>query len=282
MLPGLRSKFEVACIVLLLASGLVHACLFPLFDRPWNDPLSLRKAALFGISTGVTLWSCLWSFSNLKPNKHDRMLRGILCVSLVLEVFLITLQSWRLQASHFNRDGWINGSIESAMLLLITLAVLVIFVITYRGWKPGAMAGNTRPIAWAISWGMLLLSLSALIGYGITWIGLHQIQQGLSPYQWKTRGVLKFPHGAALHAIQTLALIAWLADRLKLANGVAIIHALALAHVCWLLYALYQTIAGLDRFELNATSMLLLAATGICCLIAAAFAIGKTKSKQVS
>lgn len=276
---GLRSKFEISCVVLLIASGLVHAALFLGFDRTWEDPLSFRKATLFGLSTGVTLWSCLWANSNLKELGFDPILRRTLCGSLVIEVFLITLQTWRGELSHFNHNGMVNGLIELAMLLLVTIAVAIIFALTYRAWQRADPHRCSSSIAWSIRWGLLLLSLSALIGFGITWIGQEQMTRGLSPTHFNVRGILKFPHGAALHAIQTLAIVAWFTDRLQNLNSVRIIHCLAAAHACWLGYALYQTLAGLDRFELSTTvSLFLLAATILCGLAAGALALyGRTK-----
>lgn len=276
---GLRSKFEISCVVLLIASGLVHAALFLGFDRAWEDPLSFRKATLFGLSTGLTLWSCLWANSYLQESRVDPSLRWTLCGSLVIEVFLITLQTWRGELSHFNHNGIINGLIESAMLLLVTIAVAIIFALSYRAWQTANPHRCSSSIAWSIRWGLLLLSLSALIGFGITWIGQEQMTRGISPTHFNVRGILKFPHGAALHAIQTLAIVACFIDRWQIVNSVRIIHCLAAAHICWLGYALFQTFAGLDRFELSTTiSLLLLAATILCGLASGALALyGRTK-----
>jgi hypothetical protein len=262
-----------------MASGMVHAALFVILDRAWEDPLSFRKATLFGLSTGLTLWSCLWASTRMNGSKYDKILRNTLCGSLVLEVFLITLQTWRGELSHFNHIGVVNGLIELSMLVLITLAVVAMFVLTYRAWRPASLVGSSISIAWAIRWGLLLLSVSALVGYGITWVGQEQMVRGLSPTHFKVRGVLKFPHGAALHAIQTLAVVAWFTDRMRIKNSVRIIHCLAAAHGCWLGYALYQTFAGLDRFELSTTSLLLIAATILCGLATVASAIfGRTNN----
>jgi hypothetical protein len=258
---------------------MVHAALFVILDRAWEDPLSFRKATLFGLSTGLTLWSCLWASTRMSGSKYDKILRNTLCGSLVLEVFLITLQTWRGELSHFNHIGVVNGLIELSMLVLITLAVVAMFVLTYRAWRPASLVGSSISIAWAIRWGLLLLSVSALVGYGITWVGQEQMVRGLSPTHFKVRGVLKFPHGAALHAIQTLAVVAWFTDRMRIKNSVRIIHCLAAAHGCWLGYALYQTFAGLDRFELSTTSLLLIAATILCGLATVASAIfGRTNN----
>ncbi len=43
--------------VLLCASGLVHLGLWMAAGQEWEGPISLRKPALFGISSGLTLWS---------------------------------------------------------------------------------------------------------------------------------------------------------------------------------------------------------------------------------
>jgi hypothetical protein len=268
VLPGLTTKFHVACVLGLIASGILHGGMFVALDRAWDDPLSFRKATLFGISTGVTLWSCLWVMSYLRPSKFDPRIRDVLSASLVLEVLLITLQTWRGELSHFNHDGLLNGLIELAMLILITIAVGSIFLITCRVWLQKHFEQANEPMIWAIRWGMLLLSLSAVLGFAITWIGQYQISQGLDPTHWRTRGVLKFPHGAALHAIQTLAVIAWVVTRLRLPNSTKTIHAIAAAHLCWLVFALYQTFSGRDRFEFDSVSLLLLAATVLSSLYA--------------
>lgn len=268
---GLKSPWEQACVLALLASGLLHACLFWLLDQSWEDPLSFRKATLFGLSTGVTLWSCLWAIDKLRPTPYDHTIRNTLSLTLLLEVFLITLQTWRKEQSHFNHHGVTNGLIELAMLLLISIAVLAIFQITYRAWQPHAIHACSRAMRWAIRWGMLLLCMSVLVGYLITWIGQYQALRGDSPTLYGGRGVLKFPHGAALHAIQTLALVAWLSDRWGVSKGKAIIDTLSLAHFCWLAYAMYQTFSGKDRFEFDAFSVLLIIATALLSLASIRF-----------
>jgi len=275
MLHGLKTKFEFACVFLLIASGMIHACIYLLESNAWEEPLSFRKAILFGLSTGLTLWSCLWVISNLTYLRFSDAIRKLLCLSFVLEVFLITLQTWRGQQSHFNRNGLTNASIETAMLILITIAVAAIFRVTLVACSYRQLTCKSHAMAWAIRWGMLLLCLSAIIGYIITWIGQNQQAQGISPHYWKDRGVLKFPHGAALHAIQFLAIAAWIADRMKLRGNVWIIHGLAAAHASWLSYAITQTYLGLDRFEFKSISWILLSSTAFIACVAVLPAIAQ-------
>jgi len=275
---GLKSPLELACVLALLASGLLHACLFWVMDRSWEDPLSFRKATLFGLSTGVTLWSCLWAMEKIQSKPFDPAIRNTLSLTLLLEVFLITLQTWRKEQSHFNHHGMVNGLIELAMLLLISIAVLAILQITYRAWKPHAIHSCSPAMRWAIRWGMLLLCISVFVGYLITWIGQYQALRGDSPTLYGARGVLKFPHGAALHAIQTLALVAWISERWRIPKGKAIIDALTLAHFSWLAYAMYQTFSGKDRFEFDAFSLLLILATALLSLASLRFWLARPGS----
>lgn len=285
MLPGLKSKFEIACVLSLVLSGVAHGLLFLILSQAWEDPLSFRKATLFGISTGVTLWSCLWVISNIPPSFYDPLVRNCLCGSLWIEVALISLQTWRGQLSHFNREGWINGSIELSMLILISAAVVPILWITWRVCLSDPFQRIAPSTLWAMRWGMVLLSLSAIVGYAITWVGQQQVAQGISPNLWKSRGVLKFPHGAALHAIQLLAVASWLAQRIRFAGGVWMIHGLALSHLSWLAYAAFQTFAGLERFELRPMSLVLITATLLSSLVAIApllsQALGKLRKPTI-
>jgi hypothetical protein len=238
-----------------------HGLLFLVGTQAWDDPLSFRKATLFGISTGFTLWSCLWAQSYLKSHRSDAWIRAGLCGALVAEVILIAMQTWRGQASHFNRQGGWNASIETLMLVCITIAMLAIVTLSLRAWTIGFRQDSTPAVRSAIRSGLLFLCLSGVIGYGITYIGNELLRTGSSPERWGDRGVLKFPHGAALHAIQTLAIIAWFADRQRNRQSLQSVRLAAGAHASWLLYPIYQTVRGKERFELDSIGIALLLLT---------------------
>ena len=232
--------------------------------REWEDPLSFRKATLFGLSTGVTLWSLLWVISKLEPHRWDGLLRYGLCVALVIEVGLISLQTWRGETSHFNRSGAINQAIETGMTICITLAMLgilwVMTLVTLGRFQSG-IAEETKE---AIRWGMGFLLVSGLLGYAITGLGYTRISQGDSPGIWPPRGVLKFPHGAALHAIQVLGILAWWTQRAGSTKGVRIVRIASLAHALWLVFAVYQTANGHARFEMDPLGLVFAIATFLC------------------
>ena len=80
-----------------------------------------------------------------------------------------------------------------------------------------------------------------------------------TPYElWGRAGVLKFPHGVALHAIQLLPIVAWFVHWLQLPLAVRLIQAILASQVFFLVYAVWQTSQGRDRFDWDAIGGLLL------------------------
>lgn len=288
---GLPHAFERTSVLLLLISGLIHAMVFLGMDRQWEDPLSFRKATLFGISTGVTLWSSLWVLHSLCATRPTHKLSFLLCSSVVLEVALITLQTWRGVESHFNRTTLIDACIEFAMLVLIIIAMSCIAWITLRAWR-GNFKPETTPAAnSAARWGMFFILISGGIGFAITGLGSMQLAMGNSPRFWSStppfqptslehpinaKGVLKFPHGATLHAIQVLAFIAWLARRAPAAVGLRAVRFWAASHACLLVYSIYQTAVGHARFELDILAAMLFATSIFFALIGSWVIYAKT------
>ncbi len=256
-------------VAVLLVSGIAHIPLLLLSEMAWDEPASFRKPILFGISTGFTLWSCLWVLGKLRPHRWEAAAATLLSGSLVVEVALITGQAWRGTRSHFNREGLFNSSIELLMLILIVTATAIITWIWVRTFSECGLSRAIPPessvfspaMRLAVCNGMLLLVVSCLLGFMITAIGKSVQQQGLAPELFGQRGVLKFPHGAALHAIQTLVVLAWFCGVIEQRRSWLCITAAIVAHFAWLIYALSQTFRGKSRWELDAISYLWLAIT---------------------
>lgn len=258
--PLLRSStrlnsLQVAGIVLLLSGGL-HLLRYAVLGGSWEGPLSIRKPILFGLSAGVTALSLAWVQSKLRPWHWERRAYELVAISLVCEVALITLQYWRGAASHFNRATPLDATIDIAMLGLIAIVTLGIAWQTFR-----TLSGplDTSPAQTsAIRGGLVLLLLSCAIGFVISFLGEMNVANGRTPEHWGFRGVLKYPHGACLHAIQTLPMAAWAFDRLGLPTGKNLVRCLIGSHVFFLAHAVWQTSHGLDRMELDAVSLALL------------------------
>ena len=268
--PENKSTFIVAFWVgaILCISGLAHLALYGWLGASWKGPLSLRKPALFGISGGLTIWSIGWLMTQLQPKKFDRFLADSIAIALLVEVALITMQYWRGVASHFNHATSLDASIEFAMLGLILLASGAIVYLSVRTcW----LRGEIEPaMGTAIRSGMWLLSLSCVLGIATSVLGEVSISRGASYELWGKAGVLKFPHGVALHAIQLLPIVAWLARLLKLPNAIQIVRSTLASQVLFLIYAIWQTSQGRDRFDWDTVGACIL---GISVILAASAAI---------
>ncbi len=251
-------RWDVASVLFLLALGIMHIPMQLASFLPWDDPSSYRKPILFGISTGLTLGSLLLLLNDLRPRRWDSFLRGLLCFTLVSEVLLITFQSWRHVPSHFNHSTILDVFIETMMLCCIMLAVFTILVLTVRTFQRDAFAEALPARILAQQSGMIFLLLSCALGIGITILGNYLMYNGGSPETIGSKGVLKFPHGAALHAIQTLLLWSWVCDVFGSARGFWSVAWLAAAHAIFLVYALRQTLLARSRWESDDIGWMLL------------------------
>jgi hypothetical protein len=236
--------------ILLVLSGFVHLLVWVFSHTTWEGAVSWRKPALFGLSTGVTLLSIAWLFPKLKPRRFDSSLAAILSLSLVIEVALITVQQWRGVPSHFNRETPFDNWIEHSLTGLIVLATLLLFIITFRSF--GRLA-TTVDVQLAIRGGLIYLLVSCLIGFAILIYGETQIAIGGDPSRWGRAGVVKFPHGIAIHAIQFFPLCCWGAARLRLTvpERFRMVRCLIAAVLAVLIFSIVQTLGGRSRWELT-------------------------------
>jgi hypothetical protein len=242
----LSFRIPVIATALLLASGSIHLALFAILGTSWHGPLSLRKPALFGISGGLTMWSIAWLMTQLRPKKFDGLVVNSLSIALLIEVALITLQYWRGVPSHFNHSTSVDGAIEFTMLGLI---LFVSIGIIYLTWRTFQLREVDPAMAVAIRNGMVLLAMSCLLGIATSVLGEVSLSAGRSYELWRTAGVLKFPHGVALHAIQMLPVVACLARSFGLKQSVRVVKSALAAQLFFLVYAVWQTGQGRDRFD---------------------------------
>jgi hypothetical protein len=250
------TRIEKTAVLALLFSGFGHIPFLFIRQVGWDDAISFRKPILFGISGGLTLWSLLYVIHLLGYSKRMRFVSNALIFTLIPEVALITMQTWRGVPSHFNDSGLINSSIEVAMLILILIATAMIFWLSYRVFQKGALDSITPAMKLALQAGLVYLAISCSIGIAISAIGKQQIASGGAAEIYGGQGVLKFPHGIAIHAIQTLAVLAWCCQSLRGRWAWRAVMLATIAHLFLLAYAIIQTAEGRNRFE---TSYLTLA-----------------------
>lgn len=249
----------------MIVSGFLHAIVWMFTGESWEGPLSIRKPILFGVSTGVTLISLGWIQSKLNRTIYDKWLGPILSASLLIEVGLITVQYWRGEASHFNHDSSFDLLVDRSITVLIVVASAAIFDLARRSFL---FLDATVSMKLAIRGGMAFLLVSCGLGFLILFYGEHLVSLGRSPTTFGKAGVLKFPHGITIHAIQYLPLLVWAMSILKTsASGQLRTVRNAIASlVLFLLFSLWQTFNGLDRSDIGWVGAIIL-------LIASGFAI---------
>jgi hypothetical protein len=251
--------------VAMVVGGLIEVLCTGTGLRPLLGPTGLRKSIVFFISTGLTVWSlgCLramrarWTW--------DGWLDRMLGTALSVEVMLISLQSWLGRPSHFNHTTLADALIERTMLACIVAASVVILCDTIRCFRPMAL---DAPTALAYRAGMLFLCASCGLGFIISAVGWSHLAAGVAPETFGKAGVLKFPHGAAIHALQMLPLVAWLGSLSRRRYATGLVWAAIVGQVLWLLYAVRQTVLGHARFDVEAGGAWLLGALALSVLAA--------------
>jgi hypothetical protein len=127
----------------------------------------------------------------------------------------------------------------------------------------------------AIRGGFWLLAVSCVLGFLITLLGERNQARGLPPELWGRAGVMKYPHGAALHAIQLLPCLAWILDRFKIFKPERYVTQALGSQVLLLTQAIWQTSRGRARLDLDWVGGTLLVASWLL-LIPSIFVIAQT------
>lgn len=244
--------------LLLMASGVFHLGVWLVLGGPWEGPLAWRKPILFGLSGGGTSLSIGWLVGALRGWRIDLTLAAVFGFAIVVEVGLITLQTWRGVPSHYNESTTLDMVIFHTMGWLIALVTVLIVLLMLRSWGPLAIRPTQRL---AIRAGLLLLVVGCLLGVAVVNIGEANLLAGQSPTTYGEAGVLKFPHGIPLHSIQWLALAGWLIHwaRLEDRQQWRLMIVAVLAQVGLLVFSLWQTGLGRGRVDVTWATGILLA-----------------------
>ncbi len=264
--------------ILLVASGVLYAAVHGVVGGPWEGPVSTRKPILFGLSTGITLLSLRWVLAGLPRRTVDGLLYGTLALALVIEVGLIDLQHARGVPSHFNHATPVDEAISMAMTALIIIASIIILEITVRALGPLDFASDDALAARA---GMVFLVIACLLGGMITWMGEANIAAGRDPGTLGAAGVLKFPHGLPLHAIQVLYVQSRVLRRFGVGGRTrrASLKAVIIGFVAVTAYGLVQTAAGAPRFPPANNGAWLLAAATAAAMSWAGFVVARSVAR---
>ena len=254
-------RFAYVCGALLLLSGVLHAVVYLVDGGPWEGPLSWRKPIVFGLSFGVSVLTFAWFLGFLRPRRATGwLLMSVLSVASVLEVVLISMQTWRGVESHFNEDTAFDALVFSVMGAMVTLIALVTVYFAVRSFFPG----DAPPVlAWAMRIGLVLILASQAVGAQMIAMGGNTFGDA---------GAMKLPHALALHAVQVLPLLAVLlrVSPMLERRRVQTLCVGASGYVCLVVAAMLQTYRGRGPLELDLGSAAV-AALGVALLAACAF-----------
>ncbi|MCU0654826.1 MAG: hypothetical protein MUF64_05915 [Polyangiaceae bacterium] len=193
--------------LLLVLSGVGHAGVWLADGAPsLLGPVSWRKPIVFGLSSGVTTLSVGWMAGLLPATRWRARLSWIYAATMLLEIALIDAQRWRGVGSHFNLATPLDGAVFSLMGVLICVSVAAASAIGLRAARSPSVAPDDRVAAGA---GVGLLLVGSLVGAVMSIAGTISGATG--------GGLMKLPHGIALHGLQLLPMLGWWLERRGLA-----------------------------------------------------------------
>ena len=259
--------------ILLVGSGVAHLVVWAVLGGPWEGPVSWRKPILFGVSGGLTSLSLGWAWSKLPWRWGDVWLASSVAWALFVEVALIDLQAWRGVASHFNRATPFDSWLYDTMGVLILWVTLIAIDLTIRFFRQST--GLAADMLLAVRAGLVLLVISCLLGIWVSVNGDMRVAAGLEPERYGAAGVPKFPHGAVIHALQWLPMLAWAARQAGFTERwrVSLVAAATAGTSLIGVFALAQTLAGRSRFDVTPSTGVVLAC-GIALFAVPVLAIG--------
>lgn len=254
---------------LFTASGLFHVGVWLWAGAPsLEGPVSWRKPIAFGLSLGVLAASLTWVLGLLPPTRALRRQALAVVLLLVAELTLIDLQQWRGVGSHFNVATPLDEAIFNAMGIIILIAAAIMVVWTRAVWRPlAAPAGEVI----AARGGMTMLTVGNVLGIVLAGVGVYHLAQGLPPNVFGAAGQMRVPHAVALHALQVLPLLAWLARPLP--DAARVVGVATYGYVGLLGFAVMQTFSGRAPEEVTVLSAVVLLASVVALSLAGVRAV---------
>jgi hypothetical protein len=202
---------------LLLMSGLVHVAILVISGGSWEGPTSLRKAATFGLSFGVTLITIVWVARWLPLSHRSRAaLLGAFTAACVVETFLVSLQAWRGVPSHFNLETAFDAIVARSLAFGGAALVIIIGALTVAAFRSNPTVAPSLRVA--IRVGFAALSASMVVGAFMIAKGMRLVLAGRAQAAYTTAGTLKPLHAVTMHGILVLPVLAWLVSRTGLSE----------------------------------------------------------------
>jgi hypothetical protein len=218
VIADLRLRYPYSRVLGRLALGLVFSAVLHLSvaiarGGDWQGAVSFRKPVTFAVSFALMFWAMGWLMDRFprRPRLGWPIAVGLGGGGLV-ETGLITMQSWRGKASHFNFATGFDSGVFGLMGMtigLVSLALLAIAIWTFVEAPPG--------LKLPMGTGMVLVLLGLGLGVPLIEMGVRFWEAvGTVPDHLTVgaAGVAKFPHAIALHGIQVFILAVVVGNRL--------------------------------------------------------------------
>lgn len=189
-------------------------------DR-WIKPLK------FSTSIAIYVWTLAW-FLRYLPGRRRAV--GIIAwgvaITMLIEITLITLQSARGVASHFNVATPLDATLFAIMGTTIGINTVLVFwtLVLFLTTVPGI----PRAYLWGIRFGLVVFILASLEGAYMVVNGGHTVGAadggpGLPFVNWsRQHGDLRVVHFAGMHALQILPLLGFWFSRSREQESVQI------------------------------------------------------------
>ena len=211
--PGLRAAawFHVP-LVLLAMLGLLFDHRQILGINAWIKPLK------FDLSVFIYLITAAGILSGVVGWRRSRLVIGWgICLAMVVEDLIISMQSFRGVRSHMNFSTLFDGVAFGIMGIFITLNTLLIaWLLVLICFNRTAWA---KPVAWGVRVGLLAMVAGSVEGVLMVTHGAHTVgaadgSPGLFFVNWSRQyGDLRVAHFFAIHALQAMPLLGWLLTR---------------------------------------------------------------------
>ena len=287
-----RTNAPLTFTGLLMLPALAIAIAGLLIDpRIITDAPAWLKPAKFAVSIAIYVFTLAWAFTLLPGWRKTRWFVGwATAIAMVLEFAIIALQAYRGTTSHFNFSTPLDGVLFVIMGVAIVAQTLISIAVAVAFWR---QRFEDPAMGWALRLGMIITIVGALsagfmthptaaqlaradAGQGMPIMGAHTVGApdggpGLSGTGWSTEhGDLRIPHFIGLHALQVLALIAFVMRRRRLSSDTRLRLTLTAAGSYFTLFVLLliQSLRGLPILRPDALTFGLFGAwtlvTAIC------------------
>jgi hypothetical protein len=185
----------------------------------WTKPLKFQVSGALHVVTLALLLPLI------DRDIRERLVTRLVCWAVALctlgEVLYITLQAGRGRHSHFNLETPLEAMLYSVMgvgAVIMILGAGIIGALIARRPRDGIGPGLKWGAALGLGVGFVatLITAGYLGGNGGHWVGVPATPDGggIPVFGWSTEvGDLRVAHFFALHMMQVLPLLGWLADR---------------------------------------------------------------------